>query len=280
MQPAAARFEIHQIAYNALTLATVNASGFKLLDNMANERPDWYEYWPIRHYLLNHTLEENVWYGFFSPRFQEKTGLGFEAVAATITAGCERAQHGMPEVFLFSPQPDMGAFFLNVFEQGEMFHPGLMDAAKQVHAAIGMDAPIDTLVMDSRHIVYSNYFVARKPFWQAWFRLTEAIFAMAEDLAHPLSAALCGGTQYRGISQQKVFVVERIASLMLATQPQWRACSANTFAFAWSAFTSLNGKPELAVMSDALKMAFRECGHPQYIAAYNAIRRGIGAGGA
>src|SRR5450631_3293085 len=26
--------------------------GFEVLDNSSNERPDWYEYWPIRRFLL------------------------------------------------------------------------------------------------------------------------------------------------------------------------------------------------------------------------------------
>jgi hypothetical protein len=24
--------------------------GYRMLDNLANERPDWYEYWPIRRF--------------------------------------------------------------------------------------------------------------------------------------------------------------------------------------------------------------------------------------
>ena len=49
--------------------------GFDVLDNSANERPDWYEYWPIRKFLLNETLDENAFYGFLSPKFKLKTNL-------------------------------------------------------------------------------------------------------------------------------------------------------------------------------------------------------------
>ena len=31
-------------------------AGFGVVDNAANERPDWFEYWPIRKFLLNHAL--------------------------------------------------------------------------------------------------------------------------------------------------------------------------------------------------------------------------------
>lgn len=267
-------FELHQIGYDAASLAKVATAGFQLLDNMANPRPDWFEYWPIRQFLNDTALQDDTWYGFFSPRFQEKTGLNAVGVQQVIT-NLQANRPGL-DIVLFSPQPDMGAFFLNVFEQGEMFHPGHMAVAKEVLAALGFDAPIDTLVMDSRQIVFSNYFVAKPRFWRAWFKVTEAIFEMAEDMNHPLHGALNAGTSYRDGSHQKVFLVERIASLLLTLQQHWQAASADTFSFAWSSFQSFNAKREWAYQSDALKMAFRESGRPQYMEAYQSIRKNIG----
>lgn len=267
-------FELYQIGYDAASLAKVEAAGFQLLDNMVNARPDWFEYWPIRQFLNDTPLQDDTWYGFFSPRFQEKTGLNSLGVQQVIT-NLEASRPGL-DVALFSPQPDMGAFFLNVFEQGEMFHPGHMAVAREVLATLGFDVPIDTLVMDSRQIVFSNYFVAKPRFWRVWFKITESIFEMAEDVNHPLHSALNAGTSYREGSHQKVFLVERIASLLLTLQPDWRAASADTFSFAWSSFQSFHAKREWAYQSDALKMAFRESGHPQYMEAYQSIRKNIG----
>ena len=54
--------------------------GFEVLDNSSNERPDWYEYWPIRKFLQNEALDENAFYGFLSPKFNlrpKRIGLGF-----------------------------------------------------------------------------------------------------------------------------------------------------------------------------------------------------------
>ena len=48
--------KLYQIAYNAETLEQVHSSGFLVLDNLGNPRPDWYEYWPIRNFLLTQTL--------------------------------------------------------------------------------------------------------------------------------------------------------------------------------------------------------------------------------
>ncbi len=49
--------------------------GFDVLDNSANQRPDWYQYWPIRRFLLTEFLNENAFYGFLSPKFHHKTNL-------------------------------------------------------------------------------------------------------------------------------------------------------------------------------------------------------------
>jgi len=38
---------LFHIAYSADTLAAME-DGYELLDNLANPRPDWFEYWPIR----------------------------------------------------------------------------------------------------------------------------------------------------------------------------------------------------------------------------------------
>ena len=44
--------KIYQIAYDDKTLSS-NDQGFSLLNNLSNNRPDWYEYWPIRNYFNN-----------------------------------------------------------------------------------------------------------------------------------------------------------------------------------------------------------------------------------
>ena len=242
-----------------------------VLDNMSNERPDWYEYWPIRKYLLAHSLEPDTWYGFFSPKFTLKTGLNAPKAEKIISDFCEAKS---PDVILFSPQPDMGAFFLNVFEQAEFFDPGFIDAAARIFAAVGIEAPLAQLVMDSRQIVFSNYFVAKPAFWETWFGVTEAIFAIAENPAHELSHLLSHQTTYSGNAQRKTFLIERLASLLLTLQPRWKTAAANPFNFAWST-SRLREFPQKAYMSDALKMAYRETGFPQYLDAFSRIRQEI-----
>jgi hypothetical protein len=266
MSPA---IHLHQIAYSTATRAAVEP-GYTVLDNEANPRPDWYEYWPIRQFLLNETLDETALYGFFSPKFGAKTALTHAAVVALVQNAAARPE-GV-DVVLFSPQPDMGAFFLNVFEQGETFDPGLIDTYEAFLAQAGLTVNLRGLIMDSRQIVFSNYFVARPAFWRTWLQLNEALFAVCEGPASELQQALTKPTSYPGSAQRKVFLQERAASLLLTVQPHWRTCAANPFTMGWSA-SRLREHPTEAVMSDALKMAFRDQGFPHYMQAFVALRQ-------
>src|SRR6204780_3611301 len=87
---------------------------FAVLDNSANERPDWFEYWPIRRFLLNEALDENAFYGFLSPKFKLKTNMSSADVREFILAAGSAV-----DVVLLSPSIHNSAYYLNVFEHGD-----------------------------------------------------------------------------------------------------------------------------------------------------------------
>ncbi len=256
---------LYHIAYNETTKDSVRP-GFHLLDNLSGQRNDWREYWPIRRFLLNEIMDEESYYGFFSPRFEEKTGLSHASVCAFV-----KAHQDDYDVYAFSPQVDMGAFFLNLFEQEELFQPGFSQACSTFFEAIGQPIDLSKLVMDSRHIIFSNYFIARPAFWRAWLGLNEQLFDFCEGQESLVKYNMTEPTAYPGGVQRKVFLMERIASLILATKSEWKCKTFNPFVLAWSA-SRLNQFRQEAVLNDALKMAIREQGYPEYFAAYAALR--------
>lgn len=255
---------LFHIAYDEKTLREV-PNGFTVLNNIASPRNDWREYWPIRNFLLEKELNEKDFYGFFSPRFHAKTGLDYAQVSAFISGGSNI------DVATFSPQPDMGAFFLNVFEQEELFQPGFIAASEAFLSTAGLAIALAPLIMDSRQIVFSNYFVARPAFWRDWLSLNEKMFTICEGEDCSLKQALMSGTSYPGAVQRKVFLMERIASLLLTLHPKWRVRSYNTFDCAWSA-SRLNQFKFEAVVSDALKIAMKEQGFHNYFEAFTIFR--------
>jgi hypothetical protein len=251
--PEAARIpavKIFQICYSEATLANVPA-GMMALDNRANQRPDWREYWPIRQYLLNHTLEDNTLYGFLAPRFGEKTGLS----VADIHDFLNRKYTGQ-SVVTFSPFWDLGAFFINVIEQGDFFHDGLRDATMHFVKAAGFNPQVMEAVMHSGNTVYCNYFLADKNFWMKWLACGELLFAMSEASRTEEACPLNAQTRY-GEAQvpRKVFVMERLVSMLIAMNPDTQTLAYNTYRLP-SSITPLNRFMDEAVQCDAYKQAW------------------------
>ncbi len=230
--------------------------GFEVLDNLANERPDWFEYWPIRRFLIDETLDENSYYGFLSPKFKLKTGL---------TAGRVRefvlASDSTIDVVLFSPSIHNSAYYLNVFEHGDAAHPGLKDAAREFFKRLGLPNDLDALVSDSRNTVHSNYFVAKPRFWRAWLAINEQLYAIAEAPADSLGESLRAPTRYRGGAdvQMKVFIMERMATWLLTCGGDFSARAHDPFAARSRVY-----KLPTAIVCDALKIAYSTQRRVQY----------------
>jgi hypothetical protein len=239
--------------------------GYEVLDNSNNERPDWYEYWPIRKFLLNASLDEEAFYGFLSPKFKLKTNLSAAEVVDVI-----RSSGAATDVVLFSPSIHNSAFYLNVFEHGDAEHPGLMRVAQDFFARINHPQPLASLVSDSRNTVHSNYFIAKPRFWRAWLKITEQLFAIAETAGDPLGIQLCTATTYRGRRevQLKIFVMERVATWILATDKSFTVHARDPFVARSRIY-----KLPVAIICDALKIAYATQGRRQYLDVFLMLRR-------
>ena len=79
MKSAISKKHIYQIFFDSESEKNLDR-GFSALDNTENARPDWYEFWVIKKFLEKNILEEDVWYGFLSPKFFSKKGLKSENV--------------------------------------------------------------------------------------------------------------------------------------------------------------------------------------------------------
>jgi hypothetical protein len=246
---------IYQIKSYYTKEADLDAS-CRVLDNSANERPDWYEYWPIRKFLLSETLDEAAFYGFLSPSFKRKTNLSAAAVRDFVKReNCEAA-----DIVLFTPSLHLTAYYWNVFQYGEYCHPGLMDVATQFFRRIGEPTNLTDLVSHSRNEVNSNYFIAKPRFWKTWLEITERLIAFAESETDPLGAELRKHTAYRGHrdTQLKIFVLERIPTWLLARNAEFTARVRDPFVVR-SRVYKLPG----AIVCDALKIAYVTTGRQQ-----------------
>lgn len=257
---------IHQIFYDEATRARLDP-GFLPLDNTANPRPDWYEFEVMLRWLREHELRDDAWYGFLSPRFHGKVGLDSRYVLGVL-------QGADADVALFSAHRDQVAYYLNVFEQGEACHPGLLDLMRQFLRAQGIAVDPAEVVMDSRSAVFSNYVVARKRFWLAWRELAERFWHYVEHQPgidprfHGLAPYASGHAPF------KTFLQERLASFVLATG-RWRTlvpdfgewCPINPHVFDPTPRT----RRQLEVC-DYMKARFLDTGDAAFLEMYRKVR--------
>lgn len=261
---------IHQIYYSEQTRAELDP-GFLPLDNSTNERPDWREYWPMRRFLLGRELEPDCYYGFFSPKFKQKTTLTAAAVTDFV-----RQQGGTADVISFSPFFDQMAFPLNVMELAVVDHR-CRETFAQCASLVAPGFDIERSVMSSLETVFCNFFIAKPRFWSEWLAACERIFDLAEQGLTPLGQALNRVVTYGTASAPaKVFVIERVASLLLWSQKQWvvERCNPILLPQASARLLQVAGGPDLMVL-DALKIAYAKSGTEHYLALYRHFRDNI-----
>lgn len=261
--------QIYQICYSEETFAQV-PEGFLALDNRDNVRSDWREYWPMRNFLLNNHLSDDVLYGFLSPKFSSKTLLSHAGIQAFLSS-----HYQQEDVVSFSPFWDLCAVFQNIFEQGDFFHPGLASACQafsQEHAA-GLDTT--GAITHSQNTIFCNYFLAKKSFWLEWLDLGEKLFACAERNSGPLSESLNQTTSY-GVQQlpMKIFVQERLATMVLLANARFSCLAYSTFNTGPST-TPFNQFLNESIISDSLKISHDRTGHALYLNQFGLMRDAI-----
>ena len=183
------RIFIYQIFYDDLTKSKLD-KGFIPLDNTENLRPDWAEYWPIRNVLLNQNFNSNDYIGFLSSKFYEKTWCSSEVVLDTIAG----RKH---DFYSISPYFDQMALYLNSFEQGESYHPGIKNLTNAFLRQIGIDHDVSNFVSDVSTCIYCNYFVAKYEFWKIWLEYAEQLFQIVENKESDLGRLFTNFTEYR-----------------------------------------------------------------------------------
>ncbi|MGL4766674.1 MAG: hypothetical protein ACRCV6_01100 [Formosimonas sp.] len=260
---------IHQIYYNEHSRTQLDA-GFIPLDNR-HGRPDWYEFAAIRDFLHRETLLEHAYYGFFSPKFTAKTGLTAQQCSEFIH---NRHQPDV-DAFVISPVWSHTAFFRNVFEQGEFFHKGLWAAATEFFQRAQYNIDLTQLVTHSQNTAFANYIVAKPAFWRQWLALADKLYALAEAAADDYARNLSQLVYYGGRPEagMKVFLQERLATTLLATQP-----------FKVVAYDTSRGPLNLDLVNnndyfitdllacDALKIAYTQSQQPSFLRAYEKRR--------
>lgn len=262
---------LFQIYYDSASFEALD-QGFTPLDNRLSERPDWYEFWPIRAYLKHTELEEDSWYGFFSPKFEGKTGFRSDDVRLVIeqmSEGCQAA--------LFSSTWDFIAYFRNVFEQGELWHEHITAISQEFFRQIDYDVNLQHLINHSQNSVTSNYIVAKPAYWKRWLYFADKLLELSEsgsDYARILNANTTYGPR---LVPWKVFIQERLHSVILANEPFTtvvpdQSLSGQIFEHLFDPGIRTR---KLLQTCDTLKQLYTHTGDKEFLSAYEKTRSTI-----
>lgn len=198
--------KIYQIYYDDISRKMLDP-GFIPLDNTNSEKPDWYEFWPILNFLNQNILEDDCWYGFLSPKFFEKTGVNSKIIHKTLFDNDKTFN-----VLLFSPDWDQNAYFLNSFEQGEFWHPGLRKIAQTFFDYLELKINLENLVSDIHSSVFANFIIAKKGYWQDWLSIAKKFYSFIEENENSYITTQYGRKQL----PMKIFLQERLHNILLS----------------------------------------------------------------
>lgn len=185
------------------------------IDNSNPGEHGWFEFLPILNTLESLEIKEDCFYGFFSPNFPLKTGLSIEATLEIV-----RQQGALHDVFIANYCWDQTAYFANIWEQGDFWHPGLLQWTQKFIDAAYPGIDVSRLVGHSYNTVASNYVIARGAFWKIWQSIARSflLFLNSHEEGRKLRKRK---TSYASDANQQlmvVFIQERFASLILCTQ--------------------------------------------------------------
>lgn len=148
---------------------------FTPLDNTANPRPELRE-WDVWDREHDNILAQNLdYWGYVSWKFKEKTNLTGQQALDFIAANPGH------DVYLFNPCIINEAAFINSWEQGDFYHPGISDTGNKFLSKIGYyDVDVKEMVLDRNKTVFANYVVGNRDFWIRFMDFSRQLFTEAD----------------------------------------------------------------------------------------------------
>jgi hypothetical protein len=192
-------------------------------DNRENRRPEWCEYWVMRQAAEDFDRHFGDLTGFFSWKFRQKLNIGFSQINSFIQA------YPGADCYIFSPAVFQVAFYLNVWRQGEEWHPGITRQAQALLQALGHDINLEKTIDHHLTTAYSNYWIGSRPFWGEYLKFMGGVFNYIEsaltDDRHGLWKLVYGshgGEQHVQFLPIIPFLLERLFSVFVKLHPEFK----------------------------------------------------------
>jgi hypothetical protein len=187
--------------------------------HVANDRSDWREFAILLEVYRRGLHLSSGLTGLFSPKFGVKSGITGETFI-------EFAQsQGNANVVMVNPQPQQAFMAYNVWQHGEVAHPGLLQRSQSLLDVVGINWH---LAEQTRHgpeiLCYSNFWVADEAFWKSYvggILLPIAQFIESHPTA-PAVRAIMEPTRHFTAAVFLPFMIERLFTTYLALHPTWQ----------------------------------------------------------
>lgn len=206
---------IYQPYHDDLSLRHVDPMA-RPLDWTRNPRPALREGAIYLHVGGNLETFRASYMGVFSPKFSVKSVVPMADFVAFV-----RRNPGH-DVYFINPFPHTPYFAFNVWDQGEIAHPGLVDLAKRCFRSTGMLPPD---VFDMRHdqttAAYCNFWIGTPEFFRFYLDHVVSLVSLVDG---PLGGDLCRETPHNfGKAPYFPFIIERLFSSLLSSQNRFSA---------------------------------------------------------
>jgi hypothetical protein len=162
----------------------------------------------LKEYFSGAVLDDG-YFGYLSWKFEQKTLIPSEQFLSFV-----RSNPGY-DVYFINPFPELGELFQNVWLQGDYYHPGISNLAQSLLRMSGYDYDIRSMVNDETTLLYANYWVGNKKFWDLYLPFLKSIYDQFDGLPPRQQKALLRNSGYHTGAGYLTFIFERMFSTYL-----------------------------------------------------------------
>jgi hypothetical protein len=170
------------------------------------------------------------------------------------------------------------AYFLNPFEQGEYWHPGIADLSQKLLDQLGYRVDISNLVTHSYNFTFSNYIIAKPRYWRLWLEMANHLFDYIEHGDSEAAILARAETTYGPASRYapiKAFIQERMPCVIGAMHKfkYFVIEDLNSFPIFDRVFSEDKYTRSLLQTCNILKARYTQTRDDDYLKAFHSTRR-------
>lgn len=126
-----------------------------------NIHPEWREFYLITEIFRSENLTDTTYTGVVSPKFTSKAKVTIQEFKNFVN------MHSDFDVCFINPFPQASYFYFNIWDQGEIFHPGITSLAQRLLEGVGIPWVLNEVGRTGHDVLgYCNYWVGNERFWK------------------------------------------------------------------------------------------------------------------